>query len=239
MKSVFYKADTRGHANHGWLLSKHTFSFANYFNRERMNFGLLRVVNDDRVAGGEGFGTHPHDNMEIVSIPLNGDLEHMDSMGNRFIIRSGEVQVMSAGTGITHSEYNANEFKPVEFFQIWVFPREKGLKPRYEQKEFDFNENRNQLTTVVSPDSVDGSLWVYQDVWFNIGLFDKDKSTNYKVRKEGNGTFIMAIEGEFEINGEKLERRDAIGIWENDAVDIKALTDDAKLLIIDVPMDFE
>lgn len=239
MKSVFYKADTRGHANHGWLLSKHTFSFANYFNRERMNFGLLRVVNDDRVAGGEGFGTHPHDNMEIVSIPLNGDLEHMDSMGNRFIIRSGEVQVMSAGTGITHSEYNANEFKPVEFFQIWVFPREKRLKPRYEQKEFDFNENRNQLTTVVSPDSVDGSLWVYQDVWFNIGLFDKDKSTNYKVRKEGNGTFIMAIEGEFEINGEKLERRDAIGIWENDAVDIKALTDDAKLLIIDVPMDFE
>ncbi len=239
MKSIFYKADTRGYANHGWLITKHTFSFANYFNRNRMNFGLLRVVNDDKVEAGMGFGTHPHDNMEIVSIPLKGDLEHMDSMGNKHVIRSGEIQVMSAGTGVTHSEYNANDDVPVEFFQIWVYPREEGLKPRYGQKKFDFEKNKNEFTLIVSPDAADESLWLYQDVWFNIGLFDKDIETKYNLKKKENGVFIMSVEGEFEVNGTKLERRDAIGLWETDSVDIKSLTDNAKLLVIDVPMDFE
>ncbi|NMA75072.1 MAG: pirin family protein [Bacteroidales bacterium] len=239
MKSIFYKADTRGYANHGWLKTKHTFSFANYFNRDRMHFGLLRVVNDDKVEAGMGFGTHPHENMEIVSIPLKGDLEHMDSMGNKHVIRSGEIQVMSAGTGVTHSEYNANDDRPVEFFQIWVYPREKELKPRYGQTEFDFEKKKNDFTLIVSPDGAEDSLWLYQDVWFSIGLFDKDINTKYNLNKKENGAFIMSIEGEFEVNGTKLERRDAIGLWKTDSVEIKSLSENAKLLIIDVPMDFE
>lgn len=238
MKKVFYKADTRGDANHGWLHSKHSFSFANYYNRERMNFGLLRVVNDDKVAGGQGFGTHPHENMEIISIPLSGDLEHKDSMGNKHIIRSGEIQVMSAGTGITHSEYNANQDKDVKFFQIWVYPREKGVKPRYGQKEFNFDKKRNDLTLIVSPDKAEESLWVHQDVWFSIGDFDKDKGVNYQCKKKSNGVFAMAIEGSFQVGETTLEKRDAVGIWDVDSFDMKALSDNARILLIDVPMDF-
>ncbi len=238
MKTVLYKANTRGNANHGWLVSQHTFSFANYYNPERMNFGLLRVVNDDIVAGGQGFGTHPHEDMEIISIPTSGALEHKDSMGNKHIIQSGEVQVMSAGTGITHSEYNANENNEVKFFQIWVYPREKGVKPRYGQKEFDYDANRNDLTLVVSPDEAEGSLWVHQDVWFSVGNFDEDKSVNYVVKKKGNGVFAMVIEGSFQVGDFKLEKRDALGITEVDSIDIKALSKDARILLIDVPMDF-
>lgn len=238
MKTVLFKENTRGHANHGWLDSKHTFSFARYFNPNRMGFGLLRVVNDDKVIGGEGFGTHPHDNMEIVSIPLSGALAHKDSMGHEEVIKSGEVQVMSAGTGITHSEYNANHDKPVEFFQIWVLPRTQGLKPRYDQKEFNFDKKPNDLTLVVSPDGFDGSLWVNQDVWFNLGNFDKDKEKSYQVKKQGNGVFAMVVEGEFEVAGNKLSRRDALGIYESDSFEIKALSDNARILLIDVPMDF-
>ena len=239
MKTIFYKADSRGHANHGWLDTKHTFSFANYYNPERMNFGLLRVVNDDTVAPGMGFGTHPHDNMEIVSIPTFGDLEHKDSMGHTQVIKFGEVQAMSAGTGITHSEYNANNDKAVEFFQIWVFPRQEGLKPRYAQKEFDYNEKRNDFTLIVSPDSAEGSLEVYQDVWFNIGNFDKDSSKSYEIKKDGNGVFAMVVDGQFEINGTVLNKRDAIGIWETGSIDVKSLSKNGQLLLIDVPMDFE
>lgn len=238
MKTVTYRENTRGHANHGWLDSKHTFSFANYYNRARMNFGLLRVVNDDIIAGGQGFGTHPHENMEIVSIPLFGDLEHKDSMGHKEVIRSGEVQVMSAGTGITHSEYNANEDKNVELFQIWVYPREKDVKPRYGQKEFDFDK-KNNLTLIVSPDEAEESLWVHQDVWFSVGNFDENKGVNYKIKKKGNGVFAMVIEGSFQVGDAKLERRDAVGIWDTDSIDIKALTSNARILLIDVPMDFE
>lgn len=238
MRTTFYKADTRGYANHGWLRSYHTFSFANYFDRTRMNFGLLRVVNDDKVAGGQGFGTHPHENMEIVSIPLSGALAHRDSMGNVHTIQSGEVQVMSAGTGITHSEYNANENEDVKFFQIWVHPRENDVKPRYEQKEFDFESKKNELTLVVSPDSAEGSLWVHQDVWFSLGSFDKEKETTYTSKKKGNGIFAMVVEGSFQVGDKTLERRDAIGIWNVDAIELKALSQDARILIIDVPMDF-
>lgn len=237
MKTTLYKEKTRGHAFHGWLDTKHTFSFAGYFNPERMNFGLLRVVNDDRVIGGEGFGTHPHQNMEIVSIPLSGALAHKDSMGHAQTISTGEVQVMSAGTGVTHSEYNANEDKVVEFFQIWVFPRKNGLKPRYDQKEYDYDVKRNDLTLIVSPDAEEDSLWVNQDVWFSIGNFDKNAEKTYQVKKENNGVFAMVIEGEFEVAGTVLSRRDAIGVSEIDSLDIKALSDDARILLIDVPME--
>lgn len=236
MKTVLFKEETRGHANHGWLDSKHTFSFARYFNPARMGFGLLRVVNDDRVIGGEGFGTHPHDNMEIVSIPLSGSLAHKDSMGHEEIIKSGEIQVMSAGTGITHSEYNANQDQDVQFFQIWVFPRAQGLKPRYDQKAFDFAGKHNDLTLVVSPDSEDGSLWVNQDVWFSLGAFDNGKSKTYDVRRKENGVFAMVVEGEFEVAGTKLSRRDAIGIYDADSLDIKSLADNGRILLVDVPM---
>lgn len=239
MKTIFYKADTRGHANHGWLDSKHTFSFAGYYNPDRMSFGLLRVVNDDIVAPKMGFGTHPHDNMEIVSIPTFGDLAHKDSMGNVHTIKAGEIQAMSAGTGITHSEYNANDDKAVEFFQIWVFPRSENLKPKYDQKEFDFDQKLNDFTLVVSPDSEDGSLHVYQDVWFNIGKFEDQASKTYNVRKANNGVFAMVIEGEFEVAGKTLKKRDAIGIWDAGSVEVKSLAADGRILLIDVPMDFE
>lgn len=237
MKTVVYKEATRGHAYHGWLDSKHTFSFARYFNPNKMGFGLLRVVNDDKVAPSEGFGTHPHDNMEIVSIPLSGALAHKDSMGHEEIIKSGEIQVMSAGTGITHSEYNASNDEVVEFFQIWVFPRAQGLKPRYDQKAFDFTKKHNDLTLVVSPDGEDESLWVNQDVWFSIGDFSETASKSYPVKKKGNGVFAMVVEGEFEVAGTKLSRRDAIGIYDTDSFEFKALSGNARLLLIDVPME--
>lgn len=240
MKTIVYKENTRGHAYHGWLDTKHTFSFADYYNPDRMSFGLLRVVNDDKVLGGKGFGTHPHNNMEIVSIPLRGSIAHMDSMGHEEVLRPGEIQVMSAGRGITHSEYNADNTDLLEFFQIWVFPREQGLTPRYDQKGFDFDAKRNDFTLVVSPDGADESLWVNQDVWFSIGNFDKNKSRAYEPRKEGNGVFSMVIEGEFEVAGTKLERRDAVGVYSIDSpFSVKALSDNARILLIDVPMDFD
>jgi len=236
MKKDLFKAHSRGHKNHGWLDTQHTFSFANYYNPDRINFGALRVINDDIVIGGEGFGTHPHDNMEIVSIPLYGALEHKDSMGNGSVIQAGEVQVMSAGTGITHSEYNANKDKDVNFFQIWVFPNKKNVKPRYGQLKFDFEASKNQLVQIVSPDPDDEGLWVHQDTWFNLGLFDKDKSFEYQMKKSDDGLFLMVIEGEFTVEGEKLSRRDAIGIWEADSVHIKSESPEARILLIEVPM---
>lgn len=238
MKSIIYKADSRGHANHGWLKTHHTFSFANYYNPERIHFGMLRVVNDDIIAGGMGFGTHPHDNMEIVTIPLAGKLAHRDSMGNVHIISEGEVQVMTAGTGITHSEYNATDDEDAKIFQIWVFPREHGLTPSYNQKQFDHNSKLNELTTVVSPDGMDGSLIVQQDVWFNLGKYEQGKSFEYTPRKKDNGLFIMVVEGEFDVNGTILNKRDAIGLFhiEGESINIEALKEDSRILIIDVPM---
>lgn len=236
MKKELFKEHSRGHKNHGWLDTYHTFSFANYYNPDRINFGALRVINDDIVIGGEGFGTHPHDNMEIVSIPLFGALEHKDSMGNGSVIQAGEVQVMSAGTGVTHSEFNANKDKEVNFFQIWVFPKKQNVQPRYEQQKFDFEANKNQLVQIVSPDTADEGLWVHQDTWFNIGLFDRETSFDYKMKKPGDGLFVMVIEGEFTVEGEKLYRRDAIGISETDIVKLKAETPEARILLIEVPM---
>ncbi|MDR2848630.1 MAG: pirin family protein [Bacteroidales bacterium] len=236
MKTILYKAETRGYANHGWLESHHTFSFAGYFNPERIQFGALRVVNDDIVAGGEGFGTHPHDNMEIVSIPLYGALEHKDSMGNGSIIRSGEVQVMSAGTGITHSEFNANATEPVNFFQIWVFPNKDGVEPRYGQQKFDLDNAQNQLIQLVSPDPNDEGLWFHQDAWFNIGTFAKNYSFDYTFKDERNGLFAMVVEGEFEVESHELSRRDAVGLWDAPSVHITAKSENARILLIEVPM---
>ncbi|MDU1903299.1 MAG: pirin family protein [Dysgonomonas sp.] len=238
MKTVMYRASTRGHMYHGWLDTHHTFSFASYYNPERMHFGALRVVNDDIVEGGEGFGKHPHDNMEIVSIPLYGDLEHKDSMGHTSVIHAGEIQVMSAGSGLYHSEYNSNPDKPLNFFQIWVFPNKQNVEPRYDQKKFDFLEKKNSLVQVVSPDAEDGSLWLHQDTWFHLGTFDKDAEAEYKLKKKGDGVFAMVIEGEFEIGNEKLHHRDGIGIWDIDSVQIKSLSENGRILLIEVPMEF-
>ena len=235
MNTVIHRADSRGQANHGWLNSKHSFSFANYYNPDRMNFGVLRVLNDDRVAAGRGFATHPHDNMEIISIPLEGDLEHKDSIGNVAVIKEGDVQVMSAGTGISHSEYNKNRDKEVKFLQIWVFPKEKNVRPRYDQISIQDIKKQNEFYQVLSPNQDDQGVWINQDAWFHLGEFTSGASDEYKIRKEGNGVYAFVLEGEIELEGENLSKRDGMGIWNTDSFRLKANTD-AKVLLMEVPM---
>lgn len=235
-KTVLHKASSRGHADHGWLNSYHTFSFAGYHNPERVHFGMLRVLNDDTVQAGQGFGTHLHNDMEIVSIPLEGDLEHRDSMGNKTVIRHGDVQVMSAGTGVYHSEYNHNKDRQVKFLQIWVFPNKKGVTPRYDQMTLDTNDRRNKFQQVVSPNADDEGVWVHQDAWFHLGQFDKDFSLNYDVKMTGNGVYAFVLSGEFEIDGQKLETRDGYGMWDLNNFKVTALTHDAEILLMEVPM---
>ncbi len=235
MKTVLHKAATRGHANHGWLDSHHTFSFANYYNPERVQFGVLRVLNDDVVAPGRGFGTHPHDNMEIISIPLSGDLKHKDSMGNEAVIKEGDVQVMSAGTGIFHSEFNKNEDQEVRFLQIWVFPKERNVEPRYDQISIRDVEKKNAFYQVLSPNKDDEGVWIHQDAWFHIGKFDNGTSDEYTIKKSGNGVYAFVLDGEVEINGQKLGKRDGLGISETDKLGVKA-TSDARVLLMEVPM---
>ncbi|MCB0477081.1 MAG: pirin family protein [Crocinitomicaceae bacterium] len=235
MNTVLHKAATRGHANHGWLDSHHTFSFANYHNPDRMHFGVLRVLNDDRVQAGQGFGTHPHDNMEIISIPLEGDLEHKDSMGNVAVIKEGDVQVMSAGTGIYHSEYNKNEDKEVKFLQIWLFPNKKNVQPRYDQISIREVEKENEFYQVLSPNADDQGVWIHQDAWFHLGKFEKGKTTTYQLKNKENGVYAFILEGEAEIAGQKLSKRDGFGIWNVEQIDFKA-TNDAKVLLMEVPM---
>lgn len=235
-KSILHKANSRGHANHGWLNSFHTFSFASYYNPERVHFGMLRVLNDDTVQAGQGFGTHPHNDMEIVSIPLEGDLEHKDSMGNVTVIKHGDVQVMSAGTGVHHSEYNHNDDRLVKFLQIWVFPNKKGVTPRYDQITLDVNDRRNKFQQIVSPNADDEGVWIHQDAWFHLAQFDKDFSSDYTIKKQGNGVYAFVLSGEFEVDGEKLEARDGYGMWNLDSFNVKALTQDAEILLMDVPM---
>jgi redox-sensitive bicupin YhaK (pirin superfamily) len=233
--TVLHKADTRGFANHGWLKSHHTFSFANYYNPERMHFGVLRVLNDDQVEAGMGFGTHPHDNMEIISIPLEGDLEHKDSMGNVAMIKNGDVQVMSAGSGITHSEYNKNQDKQVKFLQIWVFPNKKNVQPRYDQITLKEEDRHNKLQQIVSPNPDDAGVWIHQDAWFNLGKFDKGKSADYTIHKKGNGVYMFVLKGDVSVNGTQLNTRDGFGIWDVDKLEIKA-DSDAEFLMMEVPM---
>lgn len=234
MKTVLHLAATRGHANFGWLDSYHSFSFGHYYDPERVHFGALRVLNDDTVNAGMGFGKHPHDNMEIISIPLSGDLHHKDSTGRDEIIREHDVQIMSAGSGIAHSEMNANRDKPVKFLQIWVMPKEQNIEPRYEQKSFKPENRVNQLLTVVAPDNED-AVWINQDAWFSLGNFTKDFSTTYQLKKSGNGVYIFVLEGSLEINGQSIGTRDGLGISDVETIDIKASTD-AQIVLIEIPM---
>lgn len=234
--TVLHKAGTRGHANHGWLDSYHTFSFANYHNPDRMHFGVLRVLNDDRVDAGMGFGKHPHDNMEIISIPLEGDLEHKDSMGNTAVIKKGDIQVMSAGTGIYHSEYNRNKDKLTKFLQIWIFPNKKGVTPRYDQVTLDEKKRHNKLQQVLSPNADDEGVWIHQDAWFHMGRFDKGFTADYRLKKKGNGIYAFVLEGDLRINGIAVNRRDGLGIWDTDLVTLTATSEDAEILLMEVPM---
>lgn len=239
MKSYeLHPADSRGAANHGWLQSYHTFSFANYHNPSRIHFGALRVLNDDTVSGGMGFGQHPHDNMEIISIPLEGDLEHQDSMGNNAVIRHGDIQVMSAGTGIYHSEYNHSKDSTVKFLQIWVFPNKKNVTPRYDQITLNVADRHNQLQQILSPNSDDSGVWVHQDAWFHLGKFDQDVETNYSIKKAGNGVYAFVLSGSFELDGQALSTRDGLGIRGAEAFELKALTPNAEILLMEVPMQF-
>jgi len=235
MKTTLVKSASRGHADHGWLNSYHTFSFAEYHNPERVRFGMLRVVNDDLVSPGEGFGTHPHDNMEIVSIPLKGALAHKDSTGNEKVINTGDVQIMSAGSGLYHSEYNASKTEPVSFLQIWVFPKERDIEPRYEQKTFNPAQRQNKLQTVVSPAKDDGALWINQDAWFSLADLEKDKTLTYSLNSKAGGVFIFLLEGNADIAGESLAKRDAIGVSSTDSIEITA-NENSEILVIEVPM---
>ena len=233
--SVLHKAETRGDANHGWLHSRHTFSFADYFEPERMNFGMLRVLNDDSVEAGMGFGTHPHDNMEIISIPLEGDLEHKDNMHNVAVIKKGDVQVMSAGIGITHSEYNKNKDRPVKFLQIWVIPNVRNVKPRYDQITLNMDDRHNKLQQILSPDPDDAGVWIYQKAWFHLGHFDKGFKTDYSIKLKGNGVYAFILSGEVTINGQALKTRDGYGVWDTNKISLIANTE-SELLLMEVPM---
>jgi hypothetical protein len=233
--TVLHKAATRGHANHGWLDTYHSFSFADYHNAKRMNFGVLRVLNDDTVAAGMGFGTHPHDNMEIISIPLEGDLEHKDSMGNVTVIKSGDIQVMSAGTGIRHSEYNRNKNQQVKFLQIWVLPKRKNVTPRYDQITLNVEDRHNKLQQILSPNPDDSGVWIHQHAWFYLGNFDKDVTADYKIKKNGNGVYVFVLSGDVTVNGQALHTRDGFGIWETDKIEIKA-DNSTEFLVMEVPM---
>jgi quercetin 2,3-dioxygenase len=233
---VLHKANTRGEANHGWLKSFHSFSFASYHNPERMHFGALRVLNDDSVSAGMGFGAHPHDNMEIVSIPLQGDLLHKDSMGNVAVIKHGDIQVMSAGTGIQHSEYNNSKDKEVKFLQIWLFPNQRNVTPRYNQITLDINDRQNKLQQILSPSANDEGVWVHQNAWFHLGSFAKDFSTNYQLKDKANGVYAFILKGDFSINGQALNLRDGLGIWNVEQIDIVANSEDAEVLLMEVPM---
>jgi len=234
---VIHKANSRGHANHGWLDTYHTFSFAEYHDPERVHFGALRVLNDDAVAASMGFGTHPHDNMEIISIPLSGDLEHRDSMGNVTVIKQGDVQAMSAGTGIQHSEKNKNNDKPVKFLQIWIFPNKRNVEPRYDQITLNTADRKNKLQQVLSPNAEGNGVWIHQDAWFHMTNLEKGNEVNYQLKKEGNGIYLFVLEGDVTINDQKLNRRDGMGITKTNELNIKA-DSDAELLLMEVPMVF-
>ena len=234
---ILHKENTRGHANHGWLNAHHSFSFANYYNPERMHFGVLRVLNDDLIDGGMGFGTHPHDNMEIITIPLEGDLAHKDSMGNTEIIKNGDIQVMSAGTGIQHSEFNPNADQQTKLLQIWLFPNQRNVTPRYQQITLDVADRHNKLSQVLSPNADDEGVWIHQDAWFHMGNFDSGIATTYKLKKEGNGVYVFILKGNVTINGQELNTRDAMGISDFETLNIKANTE-AEFLLMEVPMNY-
>lgn len=229
------RASERGGANHGWLDAKHYFSFAGYHNPERVHFGLLRVLNDDKILGGAGFPPHPHDNMEIVTIPLTGAIQHKDNTGGAGVIKAGDIQIMSAGSGVQHSEFNASKTEEATLFQVWIFPKLRNIKPRYDQRTFDINDRINKWQIVVSPKEADNALWINQDARFALTKLDAGKTISYENGFSGNGVYLVVINGSVEVNGETFNKRDAVGIAESDKFDIKATTD-AELLAIEIPM---
>jgi redox-sensitive bicupin YhaK (pirin superfamily) len=233
MKTIIHKSTERGHANHGWLNSHHSFSFAHFYDPEKINFGALRVLNDDIVQGGMGFGAHPHDNMEIISIPLSGDLEHKDSMGNSGVIRQNDVQIMSAGTGIQHSEYNKNKDKLVNFLQIWVFPKVKNIKPHYDQKAFRHEDRVNKLQEIVSPGG-EGVL-INQDAWFYLVDLEKGKEVSHNIHDKSNGVYVFVIDGDITVNGQTLNKKDGLGVTETERLSVKA-DSNSQVLLMEVPM---
>ncbi|MGP5010599.1 pirin family protein [Psychrobacter glacincola] len=237
MKTVYHAASSRGDANHGWLKSKHTFSFANYHNPERMGFGALRVINDDFVIGGQGFGKHSHRDMEIISIPLSGKLGHGDNIGNNGIIETGEIQVMSAGTGITHSEMNGDDKEAVKFLQIWVIPNKMNVEPRYQQVRIDEIMQPNGFHQVLSPNADDAGVWIHQNAWFSMGDFDKGMTETYELKDPNNGVYIFVISGKVVVSGNILDTRDGLGICDttNFTMDVE---EDARVLLMEVPMRF-
>jgi redox-sensitive bicupin YhaK (pirin superfamily) len=234
MKTIFHKSEGRGHADHGWLNTYHSFSFASYYDPQKVHFGALRVLNDDTVQGGQGFGRHSHDNMEIVSIPLSGDLQHQDSTGRSQIIKQGDIQIMSAGRGIEHSEKNANDDKEVKFFQIWVYPKVKDITPRYDQKSFSTDTRKNRWQTIVAPDNKE-AVFINQDAWFCLGNLDKNLSLPYQLHNPDNGVYLFVIKGKLEVDGQILNSRDALAIWETPSFNIQA-QEDSEVLLIEVPM---
>jgi redox-sensitive bicupin YhaK (pirin superfamily) len=233
--TIVHKANTRGHADHGWLNSYHSFSFGSYYDPQRIHFGALRVLNDDTVSEARGFGKHPHDNMEIISIPLQGDLQHEDSMGNVVVIKNGDIQAMSAGTGIFHSEYNKSKNEPVKFLQIWIFPNKKNVEPRYSQVSLNINDRHNKLQQILSPNANEEGVWIHQDAWFHLGKLDKDLTTEYTIKKKGNGVYAFILSGDVSIDGTQLNARDGFGVWDTDKISINADTD-AEILLMEVPM---
>ena len=237
MKKIFHPASSRGAADHGWLQAKHSFSFANYYNSERVQFGALRVLNDDIIAPGMGFGTHPHDNMEIITIPLDGTLEHKDSLDNIGVIETDEIQVMSAGSGVYHSEYNKNKDQSVSLLQIWVFPNKKNVTPRYDQKNIKDLKKVNSFYPIVTPNQNGPGMWIHQDAWFHLGEFDKETRINYNINKKGNGVYAFLIEGSVQIDGESLEKRDALGLWDTESFELLA-NPNSRILLIEVPLNY-
>jgi redox-sensitive bicupin YhaK (pirin superfamily) len=237
MNYEYHAASTRGYADHGWLKAKHSFSFGSWFNRHRMHFGALRVLNDDIVAPGMGFGKHPHDNMEIITIPLKGSLKHEDSMGFSEVIHAGEVQVMSAGTGIYHSEFNASTSEEINLFQLWIFPNQQEVEPRYQQMAYDVADAKDHFLQLVSPVQDGQGLWIHQNAWIHLIDMSSYSHQTYDMKGPGNGVYLMNIEGKKNILNQPLESRDAMGIWETDKIEIQA-TETGRILLIEVPMQF-
>ena len=238
MKTILHTAESRGAANHGWLNAKHSFSFASWYNPDRTNFGALRVLNDDIVSPGAGFGTHPHDNMEIITIPLSGAIAHKDSMGNSSIIKTGEIQVMSAGTGIQHSEFNPSKDEELRLFQIWIFPNKRNVVPRYDQFEMNVQAMKNNFLQLVSPNKEDEGTWIHQNAWIKIAEVDSNVEISYSLNSKENGVYFMLIDGEVTINNQLLKQKDYLGVWDTDKVILKA-NSQSKILAIEIPMDFD
>lgn len=236
MKKIIHKAGSRGHFDYGWLKTNYSFSFSNYYDPERINFGMLRVLNDDIIEGGQGFGTHPHNDMEIVTVPLEGALAHKDSTGSEGVIYPDEIQVMSAGTGIQHSEYNHLSNGTTKLLQLWIFPDKKGHEPRYKQKFFDSDERKNKLQYIVTPEKKDDNLWLNQDAYLSLTDLEKNKFLEYKIHSKGNGVYLFLIDGEILVDDESLLKRDGIGIWETDEFSMTA-NENSRVLFIEVPME--